>query len=72
MPTVYTEVEVDVELDDFETDDLIEELERRGEFAGGDSKELVEEMYEAYKLGKHDQVDTMLKTLFYEVAGRIA
>jgi hypothetical protein len=30
MPTVYTEVEVDVDLDDFEDDDLIDELERRG------------------------------------------
>jgi hypothetical protein len=30
MPTVYTEVEVDVELNDFDTDDLIEELEKRG------------------------------------------
>lgn len=25
MPTVYTDVEVDVDLDDFDTDDLIEE-----------------------------------------------
>jgi hypothetical protein len=30
MPTVYTEVEVDVDLDDFDDDDLINELERRG------------------------------------------
>ena len=30
MPTVYTEVEVDVDLEDFEDDDLIDELERRG------------------------------------------
>ena len=28
--TVYKEVEVDVDLEDFDTDDLIEELERRG------------------------------------------
>jgi hypothetical protein len=72
MPTVYTEVEVDVELTDFETDDLIDELERRGEAVVGDSKELVLEMYEAYQLGQHDKVDDMLNTLFYEIAGRIA
>jgi hypothetical protein len=30
MATVYTEVEVDVDLDDFDDDDLIDELERRG------------------------------------------
>jgi hypothetical protein len=28
--TIYTEVEVDVSLSDFDTDDLIEELESRG------------------------------------------
>jgi hypothetical protein len=30
MPTVYTEVEVDVDLDSFDDDDLIDEMERRG------------------------------------------
>jgi hypothetical protein len=30
MPIVYTEVEVDVDLEDFDDDDLIDELERRG------------------------------------------
>ena len=28
--TIYTEVEVEVDLSDFDTDDLIEELESRG------------------------------------------
>ena len=32
--TVYTEVEVEVNLTDFETEDLIEELEDRGESMG--------------------------------------
>jgi hypothetical protein len=30
MPTVYTEVEVDVDLDSFNDDDLMDEMERRG------------------------------------------
>lgn len=30
MPTVYTEVEVDVDLDSFDDDDLMDEMERRG------------------------------------------
>lgn len=38
MPTVYTEVEIDVELDDFEDDDLIDELQRRGRGFEVDSK----------------------------------
>ena len=33
MPYIYKEVEVDVELSDFETDELIEELESRGELS---------------------------------------
>jgi hypothetical protein len=30
MPTVYTEVEVNVDLDSFNDDDLMDEMERRG------------------------------------------
>lgn len=29
MPTIYKDIEIDVDLDDFETEDLIEEIERR-------------------------------------------
>ena len=53
MPTVYTEV--DVELHDFETDDLVEELESRGALpVEGDvnAKEIVEQMYQLRRLGK--------------------
>jgi hypothetical protein len=55
--TIYTEVEVDVNLSDFDTDDLIEELESRG--AGttdyGDGKEVLEAIYEKRRLGKDYQ-----------------
>lgn len=55
--TVYTEVEVDVDLSDFETDDLIEELESRG--AGvtdyGDGKDILVAIYEKRRLGKDYQ-----------------
>lgn len=30
MPTVYTEVEVDIDLDSFDDNDLIDEMQRRG------------------------------------------
>lgn len=30
MPTISTYVDVDVDLDDFETDELVDELEKRG------------------------------------------
>jgi hypothetical protein len=50
--TVYTEVEVDVDLSDFDTDDLIEELESRGAGATdyGDGKGILQVIYEKRRL----------------------
>jgi len=55
--TVYKEFEVDVELSDFETDDLIEELESRGSgvMDYGDGKEVLEYIYLKRRLGKDYQ-----------------
>ena len=55
--TIYTEVEVDVDLSDFDTDDLIEELENRGAGAAdyGDGKEVLEAIHEKRRLGKDYQ-----------------
>lgn len=55
--TIYTEVEVDVNLSDFATDDLIEELESRGSgtLDYGDGKEVLEAIYEKRRLGKDYQ-----------------
>jgi len=57
--TIYTEVEVDVDLSDFDTDDLIEELESRGSATSdfGDGKELLEAIYEKRRLGKDYQTE---------------
>jgi hypothetical protein len=73
MPTVYTEVEVDVNLVDFDTDDLLEELEIRGALppeADINAKELVEQMYYLHRQGQ--DCTHMLDRLFYSVLGRIA
>lgn len=57
--TIYTEVEVDVNLGDFDTDDLLEELENRG--AGvtdyGDGKEILNAIYEKRRLGRDYQLE---------------
>jgi hypothetical protein len=55
--TIYTEVEVDVNLSDFETDDLIEELESRGAGATdyGDGKEILLTIYEKRRLNRDYQ-----------------
>ena len=57
--TIYTEVEVDVDLSDFETDDLIEELESRGAGATdyGDGKDILMSIYEKRRLNKNYQVE---------------
>jgi len=59
MPTIYkeVEVEVDIELEDFETDELVEELERRGcgTVDYGDGKEVLETIYQKRRLGKDYQ-----------------
>ena len=55
--TIYTEVEVDVELSEFDTDDLIEELASRGAGTGeyGDGKDILMAIYERRRLGQDYQ-----------------
>lgn len=71
MPTVYTEVEVEVNLSDFDTDDLIEELENRGAGSSefGDGKEVLEQLYQKRRLGRPYQ--TELGQLIYLGLGKI-
>ena len=69
--TIYTEVEVDVDLSEFDTDDLIEELESRGAGAGsfGDGKEILQVIYEKRRLGQDYQ--TELEQLIWLGLGRV-
>lgn len=72
MPTVYTEVEVDVELTDFDTDDLVEELECRGlgfEVANMSGTELITTIWQKRRLGQDYQRE--LDDLIYLGVGRI-
>lgn len=72
MPIVYTEVEVDVDLDDFDTDDLVEELERRGlglEFANESALELLQTIFQKRRLGQDYQHE--LDELIYIGIGRV-
>jgi hypothetical protein len=70
--TIYTEVEVDVDLGDFDTDDLIEELESRdSEIAQGygDGKEVLQIIYEKRRMGQDYQEE--LDQLIWLGLGRI-
>ena len=57
MPYVYKEVEVDVDLSDFSTDELIEELESRGSGTPdyGDGRDTLRVLYEKRRLGQDYQ-----------------
>lgn len=68
-------VDVDVELSDFDDDDLIEELERRGldlntKFVDGDTmRDYLTTLYEKRRLGQDYQAE--LDKLIYYGLGRI-
>ena len=70
--SIYTEVEVDVDLEEFDTADLLEELDLRGALppeGNVNAKELVEQMYYLHRQGR--DCTPMLDQLFYSVLGRI-
>ena len=73
--TITTDVEVD--LSEFDTEDLIEELEDRGEWIGPttsdvrfDSKELLEAIWMKRRMGNHNY-QTELDQLIYAVLGHV-
>lgn len=69
--TIYKEVEIDVDLSDFDTDDLLEELESRGHPAADleDGNTIVHRIYEKRRLGKDYQSE--LDQLIRQVTGRV-
>ena len=69
--TISTEVEVDIDLSEFDTDDLIEELESRGAGTGefGDGKDTLQAIYEKRRLGQDYQ--TELEQLIWLGLGKI-
>jgi hypothetical protein len=72
MPEVLVETYVDVDLDDFDTDDLVEELERRGmgmEVGSRTGTELIAAIYQKRRLGQDYQHE--LDELIYIGIGRI-
>ena len=72
MAIVYKEFEVDVDLDDFDDDELIDELERRGRGFEVDSQtptELVTKIWEKRRIGNDYQKE--LDELIYVTLGRV-
>lgn len=71
--TVYREVEIDVDIGDFDTDDLIEELESRGSLHAEDdfdAKQSLTAIWLKRRVGNHDY-QTELDQLIYQVLGHV-
>lgn len=71
--TIYTEVEVEVDLDQFDDDDIIEEMERRNlsvVASPDEARSLLEEIY--YKRVMNKDFGAELDRYFYLTLGRIA
>ena len=71
--SVYKEVEVDIDLSDFETDDLLDELESRGELPADsqhNSKDLLTAIWLKRRVGRTDY-QTELDQLIYAGLGQI-
>ena len=74
MPTISVNVDVDVELDDIDTQDLIDELQRRGQQLGFreiDNTELLEKIYQALVFNNQIQLIALSRDLIYNTTGRI-
>ncbi len=69
--TVSQEVDVDIDMEDFDTAELVQELERRGAGATdyGDGKDILKAIYEKRRLGKDYQAD--LDQLIWMGLGRV-
>ena len=71
--TIYTEVEVEVDLDQFDDEDIIEEMERRNlsvVASPDEARSLLEEIY--YKRVMNKDFTAELDRYFYLTLGRIA
>jgi hypothetical protein len=71
--TMYKEVEVDVDLTDFETEDLLDELESRGAMpvdSQYDAKDLLQAIWLKRRMGRTDY-QTELDQLIYASLGKI-
>jgi hypothetical protein len=70
--TIYTEVEVDVDISEFDTEDLLDELASRGSLPqeyDNNTKELLEKIWQNRRENK--PFDSELDRLIYDVLGKV-
>jgi hypothetical protein len=68
---VYKEIEVEVDIEDFDDAELVDEIDRRKLYASSGSVIAINQIADAFALKKHDQAMRMLENLIYDVTGRI-
>ena len=69
--SVHTYVDVDVDLEDIDTEDLIEELQSRNVGVPDGNVEDVTEMFYAFKLGRTDRAMELAKKIAQDHVGGI-
>lgn len=68
---VHTYIDINVDLDEIETDDLVKELESRNVGLPDGSTDDVVEMFYAFKLGRNDRAIELAKKIAQDHTGRI-
>lgn len=66
------DVDVEVDLEEFDDEELLEEVASRGLVSPENTKFLVQQLYEDYTSGSTESFDRHLKELFYQALGRVA
>lgn len=75
MPYKYVTAEVEVDIEEFDTDELIEELERRGVdyntngVDGDEMREVLDQIWQKRRIGQDYQAQ--LDKLIYGVLGKV-
>ena len=69
----YVSADVDIDMDEFDTEELIEELERRKimVYDPHEHDDMLEKMHVAYSHGKTDELIKMMPEFFWRVMGRL-
>lgn len=71
MTSVYVHTQVEVDLSEIDTDDLVNELESRAVAASRtDSAEDITEMFYAFHLGKPERAMELARKIAQDVTGR--
>ncbi len=69
--TVTVETEVDVDLSEFETDDLVDELERRGRPASFDDHETLTKAWLADREGRKEEAYAILREYMLDKLNKV-